>query len=169
MGHMYLIIIDAHSKWLEIMPATTATAQGTVKRMREVFATHGLPDEIVTDNGTHFTGIEFQQFMAQNGIQHIKVTPYHPSSNGLAERAVQSFKDAMKKLSATPANVQTKILQFLFRYHITPHATTGIVPAELLMYRRPLICSITSMVNDNQERITKSMQSHEVSMLTTLS
>ena len=134
MGRMYLIIIDAHSKWLEILPVTTATAQGTVKKMREMFATHGLPDQIVTDNDTHFTGTEFQQFMAQNGIQHIRVTPHHPSLNGLTDRAIQSFKDAMKKLSATPANVETKILQFLFRYRITPHTTMGIAPAELLMH-----------------------------------
>ena len=50
MGHVYLIIIDAHSKWLETLPATTATAQGAVKRMREVFATHRLPDEILVDS-----------------------------------------------------------------------------------------------------------------------
>ena len=41
---------------------------GDSEKMREVFATHGLPDEIVTDNGTHFTGTKFQRFMAQNGI-----------------------------------------------------------------------------------------------------
>ena len=51
-GHMYLIIVNAHSKWLEIiLPTTAATSQATVRKMREVFATHGLPDEIVTDNG----------------------------------------------------------------------------------------------------------------------
>ena len=86
----------------DFLPTTAATLQATVRKMREVFATHGLPDEIVTDNGTHFTGTEFQRFMAQNGIRHIKITPYHLSSNGLAEWAVQVFKDAMKKLAATP-------------------------------------------------------------------
>ena len=60
--------------------------------------------------------------------------PYHPSSKGLVERAVQLFKDAMKKLSATPATVEGKIAQFLFRYNVTPHATTGTAPAELLIY-----------------------------------
>ena len=63
--------------------------------MKEVFAIHGLLDEIVTDIGTPFTGTEFQQFVIQNGIQHIRAMPYHPSSNGLAERAVQLFKDAI--------------------------------------------------------------------------
>ena len=54
MGHMYLIIIDAHSKWLEVLPTSTITAQSTVRKMKKVFATHGLPHEIVTDNGTPF-------------------------------------------------------------------------------------------------------------------
>ena len=165
-GHMYLIIVDAHSKWLEILPTTAATSQATVKKMREVFVTHGLPDEIVTDNGTHFTGTEFQRFMTQNGIRHIKVTPYHPSSNGFAERAVQVFKDAMKKSAATPADVETKLTQFLFWYRITPHATTGIAPAELLMHRRPkshldlLHPSVASRVSDRQECQKRNHDAH---------
>ena len=165
-GHMYLIIMDAHSKWLEVLPVSTATSQSTVRKMKEVFTIHGLPDEIVTDNGTPFTGTEFQQFVTQNGIRHIKVAPYHPSSNGLAERAVQLFKDAMKKLSATPATVEGKIAQFLFRYRITPHATTGIAPAELLMHRRPkshldlLHPNVTSRVHDNQQRQKRNHDTH---------
>ena len=83
---MHLIIIDARSKWLEILSVSIATLQSTVKKMKEVFAIHGLPDEIVTDDGRPFTGTtEVQQFVTQNGIWHIKVTPYHLSSNGLAE------------------------------------------------------------------------------------
>ena len=66
-GHMYLIITDTHS-WLEVLPVSTATSQSTVRKMKEVFAIHGLPDEIVTDNGTSFTGTEFQQFVTQNEI-----------------------------------------------------------------------------------------------------
>ena len=51
-------------------------------------------------------------------------------------RAVRLFKDAMKKLSAMPTNVEGKIAQFLFCYHITPHATTSIAPAKLLVHRQ---------------------------------
>ena len=121
MGHMYLIIIDAHSKWLEILPATKVTAQGTVKKMREMC----LPpmDCRIRFSQAH---VSLVQFMEQNSIQHIGITSYHPSLNGLAEWAVQSFKNAMKKLSATPANVETKILQFLFRYCVTLHTTMEI-------------------------------------------
>ena len=60
-------------------------------------------------------------------------SPYHPSSNGLAERAVQTFKNGIKKLEG---DVQERISRFLFRYRVTPHSTTGLSPAELLMGRR---------------------------------
>ena len=72
----------------------------------------------------------------------------------------------MKKLSATPATVEGRIAQFLFRYRITPHATTGIAPAELLMHRRPkshldlLHPNVTSRVHDNQERQKRNHDTH---------
>ena len=63
-----------------------------------------------------------------------KYTPYHPSSNGQAERAVQVLKEALKKSSIDP--LATQLSRFLFKYRITPHTTTGLSPAEMLMGRR---------------------------------
>ncbi len=99
------------------------------------FLLMGLPLKVVTDNGPSFTSKEFKTFLSQNGIAHITTTPYHPSSNGLAERAVQTFKQGLKW---TPGNtIQERLSKFLFTYRITPHAaTTGIPPATLLMGRR---------------------------------
>ena len=95
-----------------------------------MFATHGLPEIIVTDNGTAFTSHEFQEFTPKNGICHIKTTLYYPASNGLAESVVQTFKEGLKKLKEGP--VETKLASFLFQYRLTPHSTTGKSPAELL-------------------------------------
>ena len=58
----------------------------------EIFSTHGLPRTIVSDNGTNFTSTEFEQFMAQNGIKHIKAALFHPAPNGQPERAVRTFR-----------------------------------------------------------------------------
>ena len=60
----------------------------TIEKLRVTFATHGIPVTVVTDNGTNFTSREFENFMKSNGIAHVKTAPYHPASNGLAEKAV---------------------------------------------------------------------------------
>ena len=56
---------------------------------------YGLPEQIVTDNGPQFTSDEFATFLKENGIKHIRSSPYHPLSNGAAERFVRTFKEAI--------------------------------------------------------------------------
>ena len=133
-GEMFLLIVDAHSKWLDIYPVKTATSQATIERLRQSFSVFGLPKMLVSDNATCFTSAEFESFMRQNGIQHVRSAPFHPSSNGLAERAVQTFKEGMRKIKGE--TTQTRLSRFLFSYRITPHATTGLSPAELMTSRR---------------------------------
>ena len=50
----------------------------------------------MTDNGPQFTAEEFDIFTKRNGIKHVKSAPYHPASNGLAERFIQSLKQSLK-------------------------------------------------------------------------
>ena len=128
----FLVIVDAHSKWLEIIESRQ-TAESTIRHLQTLFSTHGLPEIIVSDNGPAFRSEEFKDYLSSNGIRHIQSAPYHPASNGLAERAVQSFKRSMKK---TTGSLAIQLNEFLFRYRITPHTTTGRTPAELLMGRR---------------------------------
>ena len=78
---------------------SSITTEATIVNLKASFSTHGLPDVLVTDNGPSFKSEGFRQFVSLNGIQHLTSAPYHPASNGLAERAVQTFKNAMKKLS----------------------------------------------------------------------
>ena len=96
-GQHYLIMIDAYSKWLEVHEmGTSTTASRTIDVMRLVFSFHGIPRRLVTDNGPQFRSVEFQKFMKGNGVKHQLTPPYHPSSNGQAERAVQIFKRSME-------------------------------------------------------------------------
>ena len=74
-------------------------------------------------------------FLKSNGIKHLTSAPYHSSSNGLAECAVQIVKKGLKKI--THGNIRTRLAQVLFTYHLTPQSTTGISPSELLLGRRP--------------------------------
>ena len=89
---------------------------------------------LVTDNGPAFTSSDFELFVKRNGIRNVTSSPYHPSTNGLVERAVQTFKQVMKK---TTGPLETRICRFLLSYRLTPHSSTGQSPAQMLMSRRP--------------------------------
>ena len=106
-----------------------------MSKLRHIFSTHGLPLTIVSDNGTPFTGEEFQKFLTMNGIRHITSVPYHLASNGLAERAVQIVRQGLRK--QTEGDIQTRVGRFLFSYRNTPQTTTDYTPAELLLRRKP--------------------------------
>uniref|UniRef100_A0A8C2FFT4 Gypsy retrotransposon integrase-like protein 1 n=2 Tax=Cyprinus carpio TaxID=7962 RepID=A0A8C2FFT4_CYPCA len=135
MGRMFLVMVDACTKWLEAHILKNITAPVTIDTLRQVFSIHGLPDVVVSDNGPTFTGEFFQEFLKKNGIRHIRTAPFHPASNGLAERAVQTLKEGLKKMSG--ANIETNLSRFLFQYRITPQTTTGLAPAEMLLGRKP--------------------------------
>ena len=135
LGKMFLIVVDVHSKSIEAFPMSTSTSEVTIEKLRIGFSTHGLPEMVVTDNGSNFVSKEFKAFLKQNGIRHIKTAPYHPSSNRLAERAVQTFKEGMKKLK--DGSLETRVSRFLSRYRITSQTSTGVSPSELLLGRKP--------------------------------
>ena len=84
-----------------------------------------------------FTALEFELCMKANGVKHIKTSPYHPSSNGEAERFVQVFKHALKAGEDDPGTLNLKLSRFLLVHRNTPSSTTGVSPAELFM-KRPL-------------------------------
>ena len=93
---MFLVVVDAHSRWLEVERMNTTTSEKTIETLQKLFARYGIPAQLVSDNGSQFTSEEFQQFLKKNRIKHITSAPYHPTTNGLAERSVGSFKKAMK-------------------------------------------------------------------------
>ena len=126
-GHMFFIVVNAHSKWPEVMEMTTTTTANTLNALRELFSRHGLPEQMVSDNGPQFISEEFALFAKQNGIRHICYAPYHPSSNGLAERFVQTFKRAMKASKKDGGSLSHRLAEFLLTYR-TAHATTGVSP-----------------------------------------
>ncbi|XP_029141787.1 uncharacterized protein K02A2.6-like, partial [Protobothrops mucrosquamatus] len=85
-GQFFLILVDSHSKWLEVVPVSSTTTARTIQVLRGIFATHGLPDVLVSDNGPQFTSCEFQAFLQANLIQHATSAPFYPSTNGQADR-----------------------------------------------------------------------------------
>jgi hypothetical protein len=130
---MILVMVDAHSKWIDAFVTGTSTSFATIEKMMLSFSVHGLPDTLVSDNGSCFTITEFQTFVTENGIKHIKTAPYHPSSNGLAEKAVGIVNAGLEHIKG--GTLCSKLSRVLFKYRTTPHTTTGETPAKLLMGR----------------------------------
>ncbi|KAM7312980.1 uncharacterized protein ISCGN_002903 [Ixodes scapularis] len=134
-GTMFLVVVDAHSKWPEVFTMQSTTTERTVRCLRELFCRFGIPETIVSDNGPQLVSEEFKVFMRNNGVRHVVSAPYHPSTNGLAERFVQTLKSALRKSSAGES-LEEALQHFLLTYRNTPHSTTGETPANLLMGRR---------------------------------
>jgi transposase InsO family protein len=95
-----------------------------IEKLRTTFARFGLPEVIVTDNTACFNSDEFRSFLKQNGIKHLTSALYHPSSNGLAERAIQILKQGLKKV--TSGTLSSPVDTVLCFYHITLQTTTGV-------------------------------------------
>lgn len=74
MGKMLLIVVDSYSKWIEAEIVTSASSALTVKKLRRLFATFGLPVTVMLDNGPAFVGEEFEIFVKRNGIRHSRTT-----------------------------------------------------------------------------------------------
>ena len=132
MGKDWLVITDAYSKYPCIHPTSSTSSRATIDLLEEDFAHFGFPHTIVTDNATSFTSEEFQSWCKERGIIHLTGAPYHPATNGAAERLVQTFKQALRKSSLPPKGA---LQEFLMQYRRTP-TSCGFSPSELLNSRQ---------------------------------
>ena len=140
-------MVDAHSKWPEIVEMNSTTAQRTIVELRKMFAAHGLPQQFVSDNGPQFISEEFASFMKSNGIKHIRCAPYHPASNGAVERLVQTFKKALKSGKDT----NFALASFL---RTTPHSTINEAPCNLFLGRK-LRTRLDLLLPNYEETVSK--------------
>ena len=133
---MWLVVVDAKTKWPEVLKMSNITALSTIQKLRTVFATHGVPEQIVSDNGPQLTSKEFADFCKLLNVEHRFTPPYHPNSNGEAERFVQTFKKALEKCIRGGRKVEEAVDGLLLDYRSTPHPATGLSPAFMLMGRQ---------------------------------
>ena len=89
LNKMFLIVVDAHSKWPEVIQMSSTTSSKTIDVLRTLFARYGLPEQVVSDNGTQFTSDGFAQFLKSNGVKHIRTAPL-PSFFKWASRKIRT-------------------------------------------------------------------------------
>ena len=155
---MFLVIVDAHSKWMDVYPTRSSDSLITIEKLRASFACWGVPTVLVTDYAQCFVSQQFKTFCSVNGIRHLTTPSLSPKSNGLAERSVQSFKNGLYKQIS--GSIETKVSRFLFRYRTTPHTTTSCTPAELFLGRVPRT-HLDGVLPDRQERIRRQQEAQK--------
>uniref|UniRef100_A0A3P9KG95 Gypsy retrotransposon integrase-like protein 1 n=1 Tax=Oryzias latipes TaxID=8090 RepID=A0A3P9KG95_ORYLA len=133
-GHEYILVVcDYATRFPEAFPLRTITAPAVMRALIQFFSRVGIPDEILTDQGTNFTSRLMKLFQQQLGITAIKATPYHPQTNGLVERFNQTLKRMLQKFVSDTGKDWDRWLPFLlFAYREVPQASTGFSPFELL-------------------------------------
>jgi len=131
-----LIIIDSYSRYPEIFITTRADADFTRKAFQKFFSREGVPQCIITDNGTHFNAELLIKWVKGVGSNIIYTAPRHPQSNGLAENFVRTTKVAIKAAEPkTLEELENTLDNFLFQYRNATHSTTLKTPAMLFKGR----------------------------------
>ena len=91
-GQDYLLMIDYHSNYPKIALLVNTKSENVVANMKSVFARHGLPEIVISDNARQYDCQEFKDMAEKYGFKHITSSPRYPQSNGLAEKGVQIVK-----------------------------------------------------------------------------
>lgn len=134
-NHHFFVLVDAKSKWPEIRVIKYApTSEKTICLLKDIFATHGLPEVIVSDNTTIFQSVTFRSFCKSQGIIQKFIAPGHPATNGLAERYIQTLKRKLKAMENENTPIYMKVQQIVLRYRATPMGN-GKSPAQLYLGR----------------------------------
>lgn len=167
LGANWLVVTDSYSKYPCIHQTQAITTRATIDLLEVDFAHFGYPHTLVTDNAATFKSEEFKVWCNDNGITHLTGAPYHPATNGAAERMIQTFKQAMRKSSLPPKKA---LNQFLIQYRRTPTGS-GYSPSEILNGRQirtkidTLLPSPAHVAQGKQAESATKSQSRETSKL----
>ncbi|XP_054263322.1 uncharacterized protein K02A2.6-like [Macrosteles quadrilineatus] len=134
-GQYLFVIVDAYSKWVEVIPTKTTTSNWRIQQLRKLFSTFGYPFTLVSDNGPNFTSSIFNQFLQACGVTHKFSAPYHPATNGQAERFVQTVKKQLIAMENDGGDLHFKINHMLMSLRNATNAT-GSSAYELMFGRR---------------------------------
>jgi transposase InsO family protein len=137
-GHTYLLVaVEIFSKWIKAVPVTNQEATTAIKFFESITCPYGVPNSIITDNGTNFTSGEFQEFAKELGIKIKYASVAHPKSNGQVKKANRLVCAGLKKRLHRPLKRAAgawveELPSVLSSLHTTPNSSTGYTPFFLL-------------------------------------
>ena len=132
-GRHYVVLVDIYSDFIELSQLPDLSSNALIKAIKPVFAKHGAPATLITDNGTNFISSEFRRFLKSWDINHITSSPHHYKSNGRAEAAVKLMKGIIKKKTTKEGTDMWKAI-LEWRNATTPGMRSS--PAQQLLSRR---------------------------------
>lgn len=141
-GKTFLLLVDTYSKFCDVQIMSSTNAHAVIEKLRGIFVIFGLPTEIVADNGPPFGSLEFANFCLKYDIKLTNSPPYHPQSNGSAERNVQTTKKVFKKFclgTEKSLSLQARVDKFLIHQRNVPSTVTNKTPSEMLFCFKPKI------------------------------
>jgi len=134
-GEMVLVVLDAYSRYPEVEVVPGSSADVILPALEKIFATHGVPEELKTDNGPPFQSATFRSFAQEKGFHHRKITPLWPEANGQVEAFMKNIGKVARTAHMTGKDWTRELYVFLANYRDTPHPCTGKSPYELSMGR----------------------------------
>ena len=136
-GEYLMVVIDTYSKFPEVEIVNSTEAKACIPKLDKIFATHGIPKNLKSDNGPPFNGKEFEKYTKVLGIQWTTSTPLWPQGNAVVERFMKPIGKILKAAEIEGKKWKQELQRFLLQYRSTPHQTTGVAPCELL-FNRPI-------------------------------
>ena len=129
-----------HNETLEVEVVSSTAVKPTKEKLKKMFANHGVPKRVQSDNGPPFNSKEFETFAKEEGFDHHCVTPEHPRANGQVERFMQLLNktEQIAHLQGkTGLDRNMAVSDMLMAYRDTPHPATGVTPYQA-MSNRPI-------------------------------
>ncbi|VFR02730.1 unnamed protein product [Cuscuta campestris] len=128
-----IVAIDYFTKWVEAAPLASITGAQCQKFLaKQVICRFGVPEHIITDNGTQFESKPFNAFLESWGIKHNYASVGYPQTNGQVENANRTIIDGLKrKLEACGGEWTEELPYILWTYRTTPRRANGETPFAL--------------------------------------
>ena len=134
-GEYLLGLIDRYSSYPEVEIVRSTKASVVIPKFDKIFATHGIPLSLTTDNGPPFNSEAYRRYLLTLGISYDTATPKWPQGNAEVERFNQPLGRGLITAQVEGRIWQQELNRFLLQYHTTPHSTTKLAPSEFLFNR----------------------------------
>ena len=136
-GHRYVLVVcDYATRYPEAIAMRTIDAERVAEELVQMFARVGIPQEILTDQGTNFTSQLLAQVYRLLQVIGLRTSPYHPQTDGMVERFNATLKEMLRKSASEDGKDWDQLLPYLlFAYREVPQESTGFSPFELLYGR----------------------------------